>query len=168
MKHRNHQAVITLSDYQRPEKHRNAAEEKIPPQSDRDMDFIETLFRFLGENRHRVIAFIRMKLDPARRKAFIKDLAECGNLREQARCVRRSIGHLKAKDARALIMGLPEMMPEKIDALAFHGETDPAIRLRKFAETFGVSDAESLFCMVFLLMTRDCPAGAVAVCGRAV
>ena len=41
-----------------------------------------------------------MKLDPARRKAFINELAECENLREQARCVRRSIGHLKAKDAR--------------------------------------------------------------------
>ncbi|MEZ4551731.1 MAG: hypothetical protein R2874_14995 [Desulfobacterales bacterium] len=100
-----------------------------------------------------------MKLDPARRKAFINDLAECENLREQARCVRRSIGHLKAKDARALIMACREMMPEKLTPWPSRGNRS-GHPLRKFAETFGVSDAESLFCMVFLLMTRDCPAGA--------
>jgi len=182
MKKQKHQTVITLSDYLPPEKHRNTAGEKTArpgyerenkedrmARGDKDMDFIETLFRFLGENRRTVIAFVRMKLDRRRREEFIKDLRGCENLREQARCVRQYVFHLRVKDARSLIMSLPEMMPEKIDALAFHGEADPADRLRKFAKTFGVSDAQSLFCMVFLLMTRDSfDAGAAAGLGRAV
>ena len=176
MKNLKHQTVITLSDYRPPEKNQNAAApetgrpEYAPEnKADRDMDFIETLFRFLGENRRTVIAFVRMKLDRHRRKEFIKDLAGCENPRDQARCLRNYICRLNVSDARTLIMSLPELMPEKIETLAFHGETDPANRLRKFARTFALSDPESLFCMIFFLMTgRDGAPGNRACLGRAV
>jgi hypothetical protein len=169
MKNHKNQTIITLSDYTGFEKNQEAAGEKTERPGDRDMDFVETLFRFLGDKRRMVFAFVRMKLDRQRRTDFVKDLADCENPREQARCVRQYIRHLKVGDARSLVMSLPEMMPEKIEALAFHGETDPANRLRKFAKTFGVSDAESLFLMVFLLMIRDsADAAAGAGFGRAV
>ncbi|MEZ4567837.1 MAG: hypothetical protein R2860_13075 [Desulfobacterales bacterium] len=64
------------------------------------MDFIETLFRFLGRKPppgHRVYPD---EAGPGPAEAFINELAECENLREQARCVRRSIGHLKPKTPR--------------------------------------------------------------------
>jgi hypothetical protein len=148
--------VITLSDHAAFEKNELSAGDKAETvYRDKDMDFIETLFRFLGDKRHMVLSFIRMKLDPKRRAFFSKELKMCENLRQEGRCIKKYIGHLKVNDAKALLMNLPDMMPGKIEALAYHGESSPENRLMKFAKTFGLSDADALFCMLFFLMTRD-------------
>ncbi len=149
------QNIITLSNHPAFEKNELFATEKTgPARRDKDMDFIETLFRFLGDKRHTVISFIRLKLDCRRRSFFSNELKMCENLRQEGRCVKKYIGHLKVNDARALLMSLPDMLPGKIEALSFHGETSPENRLMKFAKTFELSDEDALFCMVFFLMTR--------------
>jgi hypothetical protein len=148
--------VITLSDHAAFEK--NELFETCKTESayrDKDMDFIETLFRFLGDKRHTVTSFIRMKLDRQRRAFFTTDLKMCDNLRQEGRCVKKYIGHLKVNDAKALLMSLPDMLPGKIEALTYHGEDMPENRLMKFAKTFGLSDDDALFCMLFFLMTRE-------------
>lgn len=124
---------------------------------DKKMDFFETLFRFLGERRHTVISFIRMKLDRRKQRFFNEELKACRNLREESRCVKKYINHLRINDARALVMSLPEMIPGKIEALIFHGERSPQDRLKKFAKTFDLSDEDALFCMFFFLMTHNDP-----------
>ncbi|MEZ4567838.1 MAG: hypothetical protein R2860_13080 [Desulfobacterales bacterium] len=69
----------------------------------------------------------------------------------------------EAKDAQALIGGgLPEMMPEKIDALAFHGKPIRPSGSGSLPKYSGCRMRNPLFCMVFLLMTRDCPVSAGA------
>jgi len=148
--------VITLSDHTAFEKNELVETGKTDPAyRDKDMDFIETLFRFLGDKRHTVISFIRMKLDRQRRAFFIKDLKMCENLRQESRCAKKYIGYLKVNDAKALLMSLPDMLPGKIEALTFHGEDMPENRLMKFAKTFGLSDDDVMFCMFFFLMTRE-------------
>ncbi len=148
--------VITLSNHSAFEKSELSATEKIDqPRRDKDMDFIETLFRFLGDKRHAVISFIRMKLDRQRRAFFTNELAMCENLRQEGRCAKKYIGHLKVNDAKALLMSLPDMLPGKIEALIYHGETSPDKRLMKFAKTFDLADEDALFCMFFCLMTRE-------------
>jgi len=148
--------VITLSDHKAFEKNELIEGDKTDlAYRDKDMDFIETLFRFLGDKRHAVMSFIRMKLDRQRRIFFINELKLCEDLRQESRCVKKYIGHLKVNDAKALLMSLPDMMPGKIEALTFHGEDLPKNRLMKFAKTFGLSDEDALFCMLFFLMTRD-------------
>jgi hypothetical protein len=148
--------VITLSDHATFEKNELPATGKTQnTHRDKGMDFIETLFRFLGDKRHIVLSFIRMKLDRQRRAFFIKELSMCENLRQESRCVKKYIGHLKVNDAKALLMSLPDMLPGKIEALTYHGEDLPENRLMKFAKTFGLSDDDALFCMIFFLMTRE-------------
>jgi len=133
------------------------------------MDFIETLFRFLGDKRHTVISFIRMKLDRQRRAFFSQELKMCKNLRQEGRCVKKYIGHLKVNDARALLMSLPDMLPGKIEALTYHGETSPENRLMKFAKTFGLSNEDALFCMfMFLMMRKDSGKAEPLNMGRAI
>ena len=156
MQNHKEQNVITLSNHKAFEKNELFATEKTgPAHRDKDMDFIETLFRFLGNKRHAVISFIRMKLDCQRRAFFSKELKMCENLRQESRCIKKYIGHLKVNDAKALLMSLPDMLPGKIEALIYHGETSPEKRLMKFAKTFDLSDEDALFCMFFFLMTRE-------------
>jgi len=160
MQKHNKENVITISDHQKFEKNELASSEKtVSHCSDKDMDLIETLFRFLGHRRQTVFSFIRMKLDCRRREFFSHELKTCETLREQARCAKKYIGHLKVNDARALLMSLPEMLPGKIEALTYHGETSPVNRLMKFAKTFDLSGEDALFCMLFFLMTRENPRG---------
>lgn len=148
--------VITLSDHAAFEKNELPATGKTQnTHRDKGMDFIETLFCFLGDKRHIVLSFIRMKLDRQRRVFFINELKLCENLRQEGRCAKKYIGHLKVNDAKALLMSLPEMLPGKIEALTFHGEDLPENRLMKFAKTFGLSGDDALFCMLFFLMTRE-------------
>ncbi len=155
MQHPQKKNVITLSNHRSFEKNELCVAEKSEAAPrDKEMDFIETLFRFLGDKRATVISFIRMKLDRQRRAFFINELKICKNLREEARCVKKTIGYLKMNDARALLMCLPEMLPGKIEALMYHGETSTENRLMKFAKTFAMSDEDALFCMLFFLMTR--------------
>jgi len=157
MQNHKEQNIITLSEHPVFEKNEVSGTEKTGHVSrNKDMDFIETLFRFLGDKRHTVISFIRMKLDRQRRAFFAKELGICDNLRQESRCVKKYIGHLKVNDARALLLSLPDMLPGKIEALSFHGETSPEKRLMKFAKTFGLSDEDALFCMfMFLMMRKD-------------
>ena len=158
MQNHNEGNVITLSNHSAFEKSElSAARKTDQPYRDKDMDFIETLFRFLGEKRHTVISFIRMKLDRQRRVFFIKELELCENLRQESRCVKKYISYLKVNDAKALLMSLPVMLPEKIEALTYHGEDLPEKRLMKFAKTFRLSNDDALFCMLFFLMTREGP-----------
>jgi hypothetical protein len=148
--------VITLSDYAAFEKNELSAAGKTETVCrDKDMDFIETLFRFLGDKRHIVLSFIRMKLDRQRRVFFIKELNMCESLRQESRCIKKYIGQLKVNDAKALLTSLPDMLSGKIEALTFHGEDLPENRLMKFAKTFELSDDDSLFCMLFFLITRE-------------
>jgi len=148
--------VITLSEHPVFEKNEVFETEKTGHLSrNKDMDFIETLFRFLGNKRHTVISFVRMKLDRQKRAFFSKELEKCDNLRQQARCIKKYIGHLKVNDAKALLVSLPDMLPGKIEALIYHGESSPENRLMKFARTFELSDDDALFCMFFFLMTRE-------------
>lgn len=148
--------VITLSDHATFEKNELPATVKTQSaHRDKDMDFIETLFRFLGDKRHIVLSFVRMKLDRQRRAFFNRELQMCESLRQEGRCVKKYIGHLKVNDAKALLMSLPDMLPGKIEALTYHGEDMPENRLMKFAKTFGLSDDDALFCMLFFLMTRE-------------
>lgn len=146
--------IITIANHPAFEKNELTVAEKTALPVNKDMDFIETLFRFLGDKRHTVIAFIRMKLDSRRRKVFNHELEMCQNLRQQARCAKKYISHLKVGDARALFMSLPEMLPGKIEALTYHGEASPENRLMKFAKTFGLTDDDAMSCMFFFLMTR--------------
>ncbi|MBC2716347.1 MAG: hypothetical protein HF978_13645 [Desulfobacteraceae bacterium] len=156
MQNHKEQNIITLSNHPAFEKNELFATEKTgPARRDKDMDFIETLFRFLGDKRHTVISFIRMKLDRQRRAFFRKELKMCENLRQEGRCAKKYIGYLKVNDAKALLMSLPDMLPGKIEALIYHGETSPEKRLMKFAKTFELSDGDALFCMLFFLMTRE-------------
>ena len=147
--------IITITNHPAFEKNELTVTEKIALPVDKDMDFIETLFRFLGDKRHTVIAFIRMKLDARRRNIFTNELERCQNLRQQARCAKKYISHLKVSDAKALLMSLPEMLAGKIEALTYHGEASPENRLMKFARTFGLTDDDAMFCMFFFLMTRS-------------
>ena len=157
MQNHKEQNVFTLSDHPAFEKNELFAPEKTEPaHRDKDMDFIETLFRFLGDKRHTVVSFIRMKLVRQRRAFFSNELEMCENLRQEGRCVKKYIGHLKVNDAKALLMSLPELLPGKIEALIYHGETSPENRLMKFAKTFDLSDEDALFCMfMFLMMRKD-------------
>jgi len=148
--------VITLSEHRVFEKKEVVEKDKTGHLSrDKDMDFIETLFRFMGGKRQTVISFIRMKLNRQKQAFFIRELKKCGSLRQQARCIKKYIGHLKVNDARALLMSLPELLPGKIEALTYHGEDMPENRLMKFAKTFNLSNEDALFCMLFFLMTRE-------------
>jgi len=148
--------IITLSEHRVFEKKEIAEKEKTGHLSrDKDMDFIETLFRFMGGKRQTVISFIRMKLNRKKQAFFIRELTKCGSLRQQARCIKKYIGHLKVNDAKALLMSLPELLPGKIEALTYHGEDMPENRLMKFAKTFNLSNDDVLFCMLFFLMTRE-------------
>jgi len=148
--------VITLSEHRTFEKNEVFETEKTGHISrDKDMDFIETMFRFLGNKRHTVISFIRMKLERQKRVFFSTELENCENLRQQARCMKKYINHLKVNDARALLMSLPDMLSGKIEALTYHGEDSPENRLMKFAATFDLSDEDTLFCMLSFLMMRE-------------
>ena len=161
--------IITIANHPAFEKNELTIREKTALPVNKDTDFIETLFRFLGDKRHTVIAFIRMKLDGRRRKIFANELEMCQNLRQQARCARKYISHLKVSDARALFMSLPEMLPGKIEALTYHGEASPENRLMKFARTFGLTDDDAMFCMFFFLMTRaDAGESSRVSAGRAI
>lgn len=161
--------IITIANHPAFEKTELTVAEKTARPMDKDMDFIETLFRFLGDKRHIVIAFIRMKLDARRRKVFTNELELCQNLRQQARCAKKYISHLKVSDAKVLLMSLPEMLPGKIKALIYHGEASPENRLMKFAKTFGLTDDDAMFCMFFFLMTRpDAGQSSRASAGRAI
>ncbi|MGB9500172.1 MAG: hypothetical protein ACKVE4_10605 [Dissulfuribacterales bacterium] len=155
--------IITLSEHPAFEKRQlfmkktadNCLPGKASDPAKKEMDFIETLFRFLGHKRHLVISFIKMKFDPRTRIFFDKEIKACMDQREEGRCVKRYFGRLKAKDARALIMGLFDMLPGKIEALIYHGETEPENRLKKFVKTFSLSEADVTCCMLFLLLTRE-------------
>jgi hypothetical protein len=125
----------------------------------KNMDFIETLFQFLGNKRGLVISYIKMKLDPRARRLFNKEIKACLDLRDECRCVKRYFGRLKTKDAKALIVGLPDMMPGKIEALIYHGETEPENRLKKFVKTFSLSEADVTCCMLLLMLTRESAVG---------
>jgi hypothetical protein len=162
--------VITLSDHAAFEKSELFEADKTDlAYRDKDMDFIETLFRFLGDKRHIVFSFVRMKLDRQRRTFFSRELKMCESLRQEGRCVKKYIGHLKVNDAKALLMSLPDMLPGKIEALTYHREDMPENRLMKFAKTFGLSDEDALFCMLFFLMTREDIGGADTLnMGRAI
>ncbi|MGM0451877.1 MAG: hypothetical protein ACQERN_01765 [Thermodesulfobacteriota bacterium] len=115
-------------------------------------EFLETLFRLLGEKRHTVIRFVQMKLDKEKRRFFRREMAGCRSIKAESRCVKDYIAHLSVKDVRALLTGLPEMAAEKDEALIYPGETLPEKRLAKFARTYGVSDAEMNRCMLFSLL----------------
>jgi hypothetical protein len=170
MQNHKEQNIITLSNHPAFEKNELSATEKTDqPRRDKDMDFIETLFRFLGDKRHTVISFLRMKLNRQRRSFFNNELEMCENLRQEARCVKKNINHLKVNDARALLMSLPDMLPGKIEALTYHGETSPENRLMQFAKTFELSDEDTLFCMfMFLMMRKDSGKAEPLNIGRAI
>ena len=151
-----HRNIITISDHPAFEKNEVvSAEKEVPEPRDKGADFIETLFRFLGDKRHIVISFIRMKLDCRRGVVFSRELEMCQSPGEERRCVKKYIGHLKVNDAKALLMSLPEMLEGKIEALTYHGEDLPENRLMKFAKTFEFSHEDAVFCMLFFLMTRE-------------
>ena len=153
--------IITLSEHPVFEK-RQLFTKKIkcmPAQIDdhakKEMDFIETLFQFLGDKRRLVISFIKMKLDPRTRIFFNKEINACQDVRDESRCVKRYFGHLKTNDAMAMIMGLFDMLPGKIEALIYHGETVLESRLKKFIKTFFLSETDVTWCMLFLLLARE-------------
>jgi hypothetical protein len=120
----------------------------------KDMDFIETLFRFLGTRRQMVISFVRMKLDGRTRILFSKEIKMCRNVREESRCVKRYFGHLKTNDATALLVSLIETLSGKIEALIYHGEDRAENRLKKFIKTFSLSESDVTSGMLFLLLAR--------------
>jgi len=132
-----------------------AVEKTGPAPRDKDMDFIETLFRFLGDKRQTVISFIGMKLDRKMRAVFRRDLEKCRNIREEGRCVRLYFGYLRINDARTLLEILPEMLPGKIEALTYHGEACPENRLMKFAKSFHLSHEDVSVSMLMVLMMRS-------------
>jgi len=163
MQAHHHKNIITLSEHPAFEKRqlsfKNSADNCLPGKvcdpAKKEMDFIETLFQFLGDRRRLVISFIKMKLDPRTRILFNKEINVCMDQREEARCVKRYFGHLKTNDARGLIMGLFDMLPGKIEALIFHGEILGENRLKKFVKTFSLSEADVTWCMLFLLLARE-------------
>ena len=155
--------IITLSKHPSFEKKqlftKKTTEKCMPVQKSdpakKEMDFIETLFQFLGHRRQIVISFIKMKLDSRTRIFFNKEIKACQEVRDECRCVKRYFGHLKSKDAMALIMGLPDMLPGKIEALIYHGETALENRLKKFVNTFSLSEADVTWCMLFFMFTCE-------------
>ena len=167
LKHKHN--IITLSKHQTFEKRqlfvKKSADKdtrgKAGAPAKKEMDFIETLFRFLGAQRQMVISFIKMKLDVRTRILFNKEMMVCRDVRDESRCVKRYFGHLKSKDARALIIGLPDMIPGKIEALIYHGETALENRLKKFINTFSLSEADVIWCMLFFMFTRESAVGQI-------
>jgi len=157
-----HKNIITLSEHPAFEKRqlsfKNSADNCLPGKAcnpaKKEMDFIETLFQFLGDRRRLVISFIKMKLDPHTRILFNKEINVCMDQREEARCVKRYFGHLKTNDAMALLMSLPDTLPGKIEALIYHGETVLESRLKKFIKTFFLSETDVTCSMLFLLLAR--------------
>lgn len=127
------------------------------PGRERAEDFIETLFRFLGDRRRVVASYLRMKLDRKMRTVFHQDLEKCRDMREEGRCVKKYFKYLRLTDAGNLLAGLPDLIPGKIEALTYHGESAPARRLMKFAATFDISHEEATVLMLMMLMTRDRP-----------
>lgn len=160
LKHKNN--VITLAKHQAFEKRqlfdKKTTDKCVPDKASgpakRQMDFIETLFQFLGAQRQMVISFVKMKLDARTRIHFNKEMMACQDVRDESRCVKRYFGHLKTNDAMALLMSLPDMLPGKIEALIYHGEEQKENRLKKFIKTFSISEAEVTCSMLFLLMAR--------------
>jgi len=152
------QNIIKLSDHSAVGKRQMPAVEKTGPSPrDKDMDFIETLFRFLGDKRQAVISFIGMKLDRKMRAVFRQDLEKCQNLREEGRCVKKYFAYLRMIDAGILLASLPDLLPGKIEALTYHGEACPENRLMKFAKFFHLSHEDVSVCMLMMLMTRETP-----------
>lgn len=156
MNHPEKQNIIKLSDHLSFGKNEVPASKKTGP-TPRDMDFIETLFRFLGDKRHTVTSYIRMKLDRKMRALFCQDLEKCKNIREEGRCVKMYFGYLRLVDAGALLASLPELLPGKIEALTYHGDASPENRLMKFAKTFDLAHEDVSVCMLMMLMTRETP-----------
>lgn len=148
--------IITLSEHPAFEKHEIAAiNARAKLCRDKHMDFLEALFRFLGKKRSTVNTFVRLKLDYRKRLLFERELSARENVRDEIRCVRKYFGHLKTNDAMALMMSLPDMLEDNIEALTFHGEASPADRMQKFARTFGLTHEDAAYCMFFFLMTRE-------------
>lgn len=139
--------VITLSKHPAFTKNELVAEKKKQRSSrETSIDFIENLFRFLGEKRGMVFRFIRMKLDRQRRVSFAEELDQCRNLTEESRCVKKYIGHLKVNDVSALFMSLPEILPGRIEAFVCFLDSSDENRLTKLQKTFGQPDGNSIFC----------------------
>lgn len=124
---------------------------------DQSSDFIETLFRFLGDKRRTVVSFMRMKLDRKMRAVFRRDLERCRDIRDEARCVKTYFGYLRMTDAGAVLAILAQMLPGKIEALTYHGEAFPENRLMKFAKTFNFAHEDVSVFMLMMLMTRNQP-----------
>ncbi len=148
--------VITLSEYAKKENREGAAERRDSDavrQRTSRTDLLETLFRFLGEKRRYVVAFVRMKLDRPGRMEFIKELAACRDMHDEVRCVKQFAGRLKVNDFAVLMNSLPAMLSGKIEALTYHGEAMPENRLMKFASTLGFTEADATGCMLWHLFS---------------
>lgn len=122
------------------------------PESGNPDSFMETLFGLLGGKRQTVVSFVLMKLDRRRRRFFKADLGACRDLKDESRCVKAYMAHLPAKDLNTLVAWVRRMLAEKIDAVAYPGESDPVRRLDKFIRTFGFDRAQVDDCMLFLLI----------------
>jgi len=148
--------VITLSDRRSFEKSEIVIEKNQGRTiMEKNKDFVETLFCFLGDKRFTLISYISMKLDRRKRLFFSEELEKCQDVRAECQCVKKYFRHLKTNDAMSLLASLPEMLSGKIEALTFHGEKRPEKRLEKFVKLLGLSDADIELCMLLFLFTRD-------------